>query len=160
MAALAAGNASEHVAEIKALRREHREDFEVLGPKVSEATAANPTRLRIRRTAPADLAVVVTLPAAYPSDASPLFAAEGPRGSKRVAAAAARFVATPQVVVGLGRAEGNGSRHRRGTSTTPRRNRTGVHGSRGVGLLVGRSVDRSRRRCGCHVDILRSAGSL
>ena len=76
MAALAAGNASEHVAEIKALRREHGSNFEVLGPKVSEATAENPTRLRIRRTTPSPLAVVVTLPAAYPSDASPVFAVE------------------------------------------------------------------------------------
>lgn len=76
MAALASGNAPQHVAEIKTLRRDFGEDFELIGPKVSAATEADPTRVRIKRNVPAALAVVVTLPAAYPSDASPLFAVE------------------------------------------------------------------------------------
>ena len=78
MAAMAGGNASEHVSELKALRREYRADgvFEFLGPKVSEATPENPTRFKVHRTTPATLAVVVELPAAYPSDAGPVFKVE------------------------------------------------------------------------------------
>ena len=75
MAALAAGNAGEHIGEIKALRREHKSagTLEFLGPKVSEATAENPTRFKIARATPAKLAVLVELPPTYPSDAPPKF---------------------------------------------------------------------------------------
>ena len=75
MAALAAGNAGEHIGEIKALRREHKAagTLEFLGPKVSEATAENPTRFKIARATPAKLAVLVELPPTYPSDAPPKF---------------------------------------------------------------------------------------
>ena len=86
MAALAAGNGAEHVSELKSLRLEFKGAagvFEFLGPKVPEATAANPTRMRVQRTAPAPFAVVVELPAEYPSDAPPVFrieAAASPAG--------------------------------------------------------------------------------
>lgn len=78
MSAMAASNREEHVAELKSLRREFRggDVFEFLGPKVSEATAENPTRMRIKRALPAPLAVVVTLPGSYPSDGPPAFRVE------------------------------------------------------------------------------------
>jgi hypothetical protein len=83
---VAAGNGAEHVSELKSLRLEFKGAagvFEFLGPKVPEATAANPTRLRVQRTAPAPFAVVVELPAEYPSDVPPVFrieAAASPAG--------------------------------------------------------------------------------
>ena len=49
MAALVAGNAEAHVSDIKALRRTYQASgaFEMLGPKVSEATAENPTKFKV-----------------------------------------------------------------------------------------------------------------
>ena len=99
MAALAAGNGAEHVSELKSLRLEFKGAagvFEFLGPKVPEATAANPTRMRVQRTAPAPFAVVVELPAEYPSDAPPVFrieAAASPAGGDGGGGAAAAAAA-------------------------------------------------------------------
>ena len=75
---MAAGNAPAQVAELKALRREFAGagTFEFMGPKVPEATAESPTAMRFLRTAPALLTVHVALPAAYPSDAPPVFRVE------------------------------------------------------------------------------------
>ena len=80
MAALATGNAQEQITELKALRHKFAGTgvFDFLGPKVPEATAANPTRLRVHCSAPCSLAVLVELPAAYPSDAPPSFWIEAP----------------------------------------------------------------------------------
>ena len=69
-------------AELRALRAEHRgtDDFDFLGPKVRDATADNPTSMRIARMAGpgGDIALVitVTLPENYPSDAPPVFLVE------------------------------------------------------------------------------------
>ncbi len=83
MAALVAGNAEAHVSDIKALRRTYQAPgaFEMLGPKVSEATAENPTKFKVHLETPAPLDVVVTLPASYPSEKSPIFRVEGIEGA-------------------------------------------------------------------------------
>ena len=82
MAAIAQGNGESHVEEIKALRREFAAagSMEFLGPKVSAATAGEPTRMRFARTLPVELVVIVEMPASYPSEAPPVFRVETPLG--------------------------------------------------------------------------------
>ena len=81
------GNKKEQVAELKALRQEYRlkanqgdgsdvDTFEFIGPKVPEATEDNPTRMKIHNPTNR-LAVTVTMPSRYPSEAPPQFKVEG-----------------------------------------------------------------------------------
>ncbi|KAL7525566.1 hypothetical protein ACHAXR_001063 [Thalassiosira sp. AJA248-18] len=73
-------NQTEQIAELKALRQHYRgiaedddaDKFEFLGPKVSQATVENPTRMEITCERH-DLRVMVTLPADYPSQSPPIF---------------------------------------------------------------------------------------
>eukprot|EP00928_Gymnodinium_smaydae_P087328 TRINITY_DN715_c1_g1_i1.p1 TRINITY_DN715_c1_g1~~TRINITY_DN715_c1_g1_i1.p1 ORF type:complete len:265 (+),score=48.48 TRINITY_DN715_c1_g1_i1:100-894(+) len=67
------------VAELKALMKEFKptDSFEFIGPKPAEATVENPTVLKIKRTVPAPLKVVVTMPVGYPADCPPKFKVEG-----------------------------------------------------------------------------------
>ena len=72
-------NVREQLAELRSLLKEYEGEgiFEFLGPKPAKATDANPTRLKIKRDAPAPLTVAIAMPAGYPSDAPPLFTVEG-----------------------------------------------------------------------------------
>jgi len=72
-------NVPRQIAELKTLMKENKGEgvFEFLGPKCPDATEANPTRLKIKRTAPVPLTAVVTMPVGYPADAPPIFKIEG-----------------------------------------------------------------------------------
>lgn len=72
-------NAPQQIAELKTLRKEFNGEgvFEFLGPKPADATATNPTRLKIKRDVPVPLTVVVAMPLGYPADAPPIFKVEG-----------------------------------------------------------------------------------
>lgn len=70
-------NIPQQVTELKALMKEFKgSGFEFLGPKPKEATDANPTRLKVKRTTPAPLTVVVAMPLEYPGSKSPVFKVE------------------------------------------------------------------------------------
>lgn len=79
------GNKREQIAELKSLRQEYKaksnqggdnDTFEFLGPKVPDATEANPTRMEIHNPKNG-LVITVTLPSDYPSEAPPHFKVEG-----------------------------------------------------------------------------------
>mmetsp|Transcript_22807 Transcript_22807/g.40762 ORF Transcript_22807/g.40762 Transcript_22807/m.40762 type:complete len:264 (-) Transcript_22807:54-845(-) len=72
-------NAPQQVAELKQIKKEFSGEgvFEFLGPKPSDATDANPTRLKIKRDLPVPMTVAVSMPVGYPASASPIFKVEG-----------------------------------------------------------------------------------
>ena len=85
-------NKKEQVTELKALRHEYRlkaktaaNTFEFLGPKVPEATEANPTRMKICNPSNG-IAVTITMPSRYPSDAPPQFMVEKGEGTTGILA--------------------------------------------------------------------------
>ena len=75
-------NRTDQISELKSIRQQYRrkesdEDdsgllFEFLGPKVPQATADNPTKMKFS-SHPNDFCVTVTLPADYPSSSAPIF---------------------------------------------------------------------------------------